>query len=228
MPGSWCLRRRTTVPLDDFSQWWTGPPGPIGDIPKGRIAELDGPRESSRGAHRLDRRAWPMPTGPASGCRAEAEWELAARGGLDREPYCWGHELRPKNHWQSNIWQGNFPNENTAGDGFRGTAPVGSYAPNGYGLFDMSGNVWEWCSDWYAAELYASGRAAMTKIHRDQSRPSIRSDRSRRCGGRRAARSCATSRIACVIVRVRGTAAGPTPGCRMWVSAARSRPSGSA
>jgi formylglycine-generating enzyme len=85
----------------------------------------------------------------------EAEWEFAARGGLDRKKYAWGDELRPDGKCMANYWQGNFPRENTKEDGYTGTAPVGSYLPNGYGLYDMAGNVWEWCADYYDARYYA-------------------------------------------------------------------------
>jgi formylglycine-generating enzyme required for sulfatase activity len=79
----------------------------------------------------------------------EAEWERAARGGLDRKRYYWGDELRPGGQWMANTWQGKFPCENTADDGHAGLAPVASYPPNGYGLYDMAGNAWEWTADWY-------------------------------------------------------------------------------
>jgi formylglycine-generating enzyme required for sulfatase activity len=79
----------------------------------------------------------------------EAEWEFAARGGLDRKKYTWGDELTPAGKAMANTWQGEFPHRNTVDDGFAGVAPVGSFPPNGFGLFDMSGNVWEWCADWY-------------------------------------------------------------------------------
>src|SRR5207245_8525933 len=84
----------------------------------------------------------------------EAEWEFAARGGLDRKPFCWGDELTPEGKWVCNIWQGEFPYSNEKLDGFEGAAPVASFPPNGYGLFDMAGNVWEWCGDWYSPEYY--------------------------------------------------------------------------
>lgn len=79
----------------------------------------------------------------------EAEWEYAARGGLEAKKYPWGDELMPDGKHECNIWQGEFPMNNTASDGYVGTAPVQSYSPNGYGLYNMSGNVWEWCSDWF-------------------------------------------------------------------------------
>jgi formylglycine-generating enzyme required for sulfatase activity len=79
----------------------------------------------------------------------EAEWERAARGGLDGKRYYWGDELHPDGKWMANTWQGKFPCENTAEDGHAGLAPVASYPPNGYGLYDMAGNAWEWTADWY-------------------------------------------------------------------------------
>jgi formylglycine-generating enzyme len=82
----------------------------------------------------------------------EAEWELAARGGLDGAEFAWGDELNPDGRWMANTWQGDFPVRNTREDGYERTSPVGAFPANGYGLYDMIGNVWEWTSDWYAAD----------------------------------------------------------------------------
>lgn len=79
----------------------------------------------------------------------EAEWEFAARGGLEGAEFVWGADFTLGGEYLANTWQGEFPNENTLEDGFEGTAPVGSFPPNGYGLYDMAGNVWEWTTDWY-------------------------------------------------------------------------------
>ena len=87
----------------------------------------------------------------------EAEWERAARGGFEQKKYPWGNELTPDGEHRCNIWQGNFPRHNTAGDGYRGTSPVASFPPNGYGLYDVAGNAWEWCSDWFSPDFHVDG-----------------------------------------------------------------------
>jgi formylglycine-generating enzyme required for sulfatase activity len=100
----------------------------------------------------------------------EAEWELAARGGLDGAEFAWGDELNPDGQWMANTWQGEFPVQNTQDDGYERTSPVGAFPANGYGVYDMIGNVWEWTSDWYAAghdigvpACCGGGRAADTR-----------------------------------------------------------------
>lgn len=87
----------------------------------------------------------------------EAEWEFAARGGLAQKLYAWGDELTPGGQHRCNIWQGEFPKHNTAEDGYIGPAPVFAFEPNGYGLFNMAGNVWEWCHDWWNPDFHRTG-----------------------------------------------------------------------
>ena len=84
----------------------------------------------------------------------EAEWEYAARGGLSQKRYAWGDDLTPDGEHRCNIWQGAFPDDNSADDGYKGTAPVDAYEPNGYGLYNVAGNVWEWTRDWFSPTFH--------------------------------------------------------------------------
>jgi formylglycine-generating enzyme required for sulfatase activity len=96
----------------------------------------------------------------------EAEWEFAARGGLAGAEFCWGDEFAPRGRQMSNTWQGDFPNENLLTDGYEWTAPVGAFPPNGYGLHEMAGNVWEWTTDWFQShgELVKSCCASVNPV----------------------------------------------------------------
>jgi formylglycine-generating enzyme required for sulfatase activity len=141
------------VPLDDFLQWWRWQPGADWRHPEGPGSSIE-----NRMDHPVVQIAYDDAVAYAkwAGKRlpTEAEWEKAARGGLERKKYVWGDELNPGGKWMSNNWQGGFPNENSKADGFVATSPVKSYAPNAFGLYDMSANVWEWCSDWYRPDSY--------------------------------------------------------------------------
>jgi sulfatase modifying factor 1 len=137
--------------------WWFGVEGASWRRPEGPGSELAG-----RGDHPVVHVSW---RDASAFCRwagvrlpTEAEWEYAARGGLDQARYPWGDELTPGGQHRCNIWQGQFPVRNTADDGYAGTAPVDAYLPNGFGLYNLAGNVWEWCQDRWSAPGQPPGR----------------------------------------------------------------------
>jgi len=147
-PGS-LVFTRTTRPVDlcHMSQWWSWTPGACWHRPEGPASSLAG-REDHPVVHVAFEDAAQYAEWAGEALPTEAQWELAARGGRDGAPYTWGDEPEAPGDPRANYWHGAFPWRPDPGYGT--TAPVGSYAPNGYGLFDMAGNVWEWTTDWYA------------------------------------------------------------------------------
>jgi sulfatase modifying factor 1 len=141
------------VPLNNHLQWWDYVKGANWRHPLGPDSDLKG-REKYPVVHIAYEDAEAYAKWAGKRLPTEAEWEFAARGGLSGKPYSWGGELKPGGKWAANIYQGIFPMQDTGEDGFAGIAPAGQFPPNGYGLYDMAGNVWEWCSDWYRPDYY--------------------------------------------------------------------------
>ncbi len=144
--------------LNDYSQWWTWTPGADWQHPEGPDSHLKG-KDDYPVTHVCFYDAEAYCEWKGRRLPTEAEWEWAARGGLLNKRYPWGDEHVEQGAYKCNSWQGDFPYDNTKADGFFLTAPIKSYPPNGYGLYDMAGNVWEWCSDWYHADAYKLAQA---------------------------------------------------------------------
>jgi formylglycine-generating enzyme required for sulfatase activity len=138
---------------ESIMSWWQVIKGADWRHPEGPTSDLQG-RENHPVVHVAYADALAFCQWAKKRLPTEAEWEFAARGGLDRQLYCWGNDPQTFAKPLANNWQGEFPNHNECKDGFAGTAPVGSFPPNGFGQFDMSGNVWEWCVDWYHPQYY--------------------------------------------------------------------------
>jgi formylglycine-generating enzyme len=141
------------VPLDDHFRWWNYVKGANWRHPQGPESSLRG-KEKHPVIHVAYQDAEAYCKWEGKRLPTEAEYEYAERGGLDRKPYAWGDEFKPGGKFMANTFQGHFPDKNTVEDGYAATAPVASFPANGYGLYDMSGNVWEWTSDWYRPDYY--------------------------------------------------------------------------
>lgn len=160
----------TKVPLNNHYVWWSYVKGANWRHPEGPESDLKG-KERHPVVHIAYQDAEAYAKWAGKRLPTEAEFEFAARGGLDRKRFAWGDEFKPGGKFQANSFQGHFPDQNTGADGFVGSAPVGTFTPNGFGLFDMAGNVWEWTADWYRADYYQT-LAATRQVARNPQGPS--------------------------------------------------------
>ena len=160
------------VPLNNHLQWWRYQKGANWRHPLGPDSDIKG-QENIPVVHIAYDDAVAFCKWASKRLPTEAEWEFAARGGLEQKLYAWGDELKPEGKWMANTYQGKFPVQggDTGEDGFVGIAPVAQYPANGYGLYDMAGNVWEWCSDWYRPDYYET-LARTGKVARNPQGPS--------------------------------------------------------
>ena len=141
------------VPLDNYTFWWEYRKNASWRKPLGAGSNIKG-KEHYPVVHIAWQDAAAYARWAGKRLPTEAEWEFAARGGLQENSYTWGNQFTPGNRYMANTFQGNFPYQDQGKDGYKGIAPVKKYPANGYGLYDMAGNVWEWCSDWYRADYY--------------------------------------------------------------------------
>jgi formylglycine-generating enzyme len=186
----WPLPRITD--LRDWSQWWTFMRGANWRHPYGPNSNLRG-LDDHPVVHVSYSDALAYARWAGKDLPTEAEWEFAARGGLDGEEFAWGNTLTPGGRHMANIWQGSFPVQNLGEDGFERTSPVTAFPPNGYGLYDMIGNVWEWTSDWWSPRHQADAakpcciplnpRGGREEASCDPCQPSIRIPRKVLKGG---------------------------------------------
>ncbi len=141
------------VPLNNHFRWWSYVKGASWRHPEGPNSSLKG-REKFPVVHIAYEDALAFAAWAGKRLPTEAEWEFAARGGLSGKVYPWGDEFKPAGKWMANSHQGHFPDHDAGDDGFTGTGPVARFPANGYGLYDVAGNVWEWVSDWYQPDYY--------------------------------------------------------------------------
>jgi formylglycine-generating enzyme len=147
-------RPRHQVDLKNWGVWWTFLKGADWRHPYGRKSNING-KDNHPVVHVAYADALAYAVWVGKDLPTEAEWEFAARGGVDGAEFAWGDEFTPGGRHMANTWQGNFPDENRCDDGFERTSPVTAFPANGYGVYDMIGNVWEWTTDWYSQEHQA-------------------------------------------------------------------------
>ena len=163
-----------SVDFGNVQAWWRYVPGAYWRQPLGPGSTITG-RENEPVTQVAYADAAAFASWSGKRLPTETEWEFAARGGLTGATFTWGDSLQPEGKWMTNIFQGHFPDQDSGADGFSGIAPTGRYPANGYGLFDMTGNVWEWCSDWYRPDTYTQ-QAVSGTVAQDPLGPSTSYD----------------------------------------------------
>ena len=204
VPGSLVFRKSAgPVDLNDHRNWWKYAPGAYWKRPGGKGTTING-RDGHPVIHIAYEDAEAYATWAGKELPTEAEWELAARGGLDGAVFAWGDEHFPEGKAMANTWQGEFPWQNLKLDGYEGTSPVGSFPPNGYGLYDVAGNVWEWTCDWFTQSIPMTWRTrAACRATRGSPQPRSCPERRSHVASSRAARTSARPTTACATARLR-------------------------